>query len=142
MQKIRVMRFYITARTAKSEEVKKMYLLLKERGHTISLDWTQIFERKIIERPYSKNPETTGKYAGKVIRAIKNSDIFVMISDEEGRDMYGELASALSFNLIYRKPEIFVLGDKSSSSIFPFHSSIAHRNTLEEVLNEIEKGRI
>ena len=131
------MKFYVSARTAKANEVKEMYKKIRERGNFISFDWT---EAKDLRRSFNQNPEIARKYAGKIIRAIKNSDIFVMISDKEDTDIYGELASAISFNIDYKKPEIFVLGDNISQSIFPHHSSVIYRDNIEEVLNLIESN--
>src|SRR3989304_2558444 len=102
------LRFYIAARLSSRQEVQEIYHKIREREHIISLDWIQI---KDLDKPYNKNSTLAGRYAGKIIRAIKDSDIFIMLNDEKGTgtDMYGEIASAISFNLIYKKPEIFVM---------------------------------
>ena len=135
------LRFYIAARLSSRQEVQEIYHKIREREHIISLDWIQI---KDLDKPYNKNSTLAGRYAGKIIRAIKDSDIFIMLNDEKGTgtDMYGEIASAISFNLIYKKPEIFVMdmNKNISPSIFPFHPAVIHKKAIEEILNELESS--
>ena len=131
------MKFYIAARTALREEVIEIYEKIKERGHEISYDWMEVWEKLGLRRPYEKQSKIAKLHVEKVIAAIKTSDVFIMISDKEGTDMYGELASAISFNFMNQKPKIFILGEYSSNSIFPFHPSINRRKTIEGVLEEV-----
>jgi len=129
------MRFYVAARTAQIQKVRQIYDKIKKRGHHILYDWTQITN---IERPFDKNPEITKKYVGEIVSNIRNSDVFIMLTDKEGTDMYGELTTAIAFNLENLKPEVFVLGDELSHSIFPFHPIVNIRKSIEEILDEFE----
>lgn len=127
------MRFYIASRTAKIKEVKEIYNQIREKGYEISYDWTKIPN---IGRPFDQIPEITKGHVKKIIKGIRDSDVFIMISDKEGTDMYGELASAISFNSMNKKPKVFVLGSNLSPSVFPFHPSVKIKRSIEEILEE------
>jgi len=131
------MKFYFSSRSKMREEVVNMQRIISERGHFLSYDWAK--EVKNLKRPYSEIPKIVQARVCEMMDGIRNSDVFVMISDEEGIDMYGELASAISFNYIYKRPEVYVLGNGSSPSIFPFHPFVKSRTTIQEILDEVEK---
>lgn len=132
------MDFYISARTREISRVRMMYSLLEERGHSISYDWTQRYGK--IKRPYIENPSEVRKLSQDVLEGIKNSDVFILLIDKNGTDMYSELASALSFNLDNSKPLIYIIGERDSPSIFSFNSSVKFRISLEDILIEIESN--
>ncbi|MEX2017450.1 MAG: hypothetical protein WD876_03175 [Candidatus Pacearchaeota archaeon] len=104
--------------------------MLEKKGYSIFYDWTN--ENPI--KPYDKNPELTEKIAKRSLRASENCNLFILISDKEGTDMYGELCSAITS----KKPEIYVIGNFLGRSKFFFHSSVKRRKTIEEVIKELK----
>ncbi|MFA5953423.1 MAG: hypothetical protein WC812_02420 [Candidatus Pacearchaeota archaeon] len=128
------MKFYISSRTSKLDEVKRMYKKLKNHGHEVIFDWT----KKSSLKPYSKNEILIQKYSYKVIKSIINSDVYVLLGDSGGTDMYGELASAITSKEIFGKPLIYLIGEKGENSIFPFHKFVKHKSSIEEILEDIK----
>ncbi|MFH0805564.1 MAG: hypothetical protein V1901_01575 [Patescibacteria group bacterium] len=129
------MKIYIASRFHKKEEVKKLYKLFINKGHKISSDWT--LHKRI--KPYKENQEIASQYATEDVRGVKNSDIFIMISDEVGTGMYTELGVAIASHVEFNKPKIYIIGDHKERSMFHFHPSINLKNNIEEVLKEIDK---
>jgi len=127
------MKFYVAARFDLREEVKRIHKLLKEHGHEITYDWTN--EEKI--KPYDKNQELASRYSIKSVRGVRDSDVFILISDAAGTDMYGEIVAAIISNSIDKKPQIYVIGNYLDKSKFFFHPSVNRRRTIEEVLDEV-----
>ncbi len=128
------MKFYIAARFNLMDKIKEVYKLLVEEGHEISLDWT---EHKPI-KPYDKNINTSKQYSIEDIDGVRNSDVFVLVSDEAGTGMYVELGVAILSNIIYGKPRIFIIGENNTRAMFYFHPSVERRENLEQVLSELD----
>lgn len=128
------MKFYISSRYSKKEEVRRIYDTLRQKGHEGIGDW---IEEKDI-KPYEKNIKLTKKRAIKNTEGIRNSDVFILITDEAGTDMYAELGIAISSQLDNGKPIIYIIGDYQSRSSFFFHPLINKRKTIEEILRELE----
>ena len=125
---------YVSARFAQKEEVKKIYSQLKKLGYSIPHDWTQ---HKPI-KPYSKNSELAEKYAIKDIEGSRKSDLFIIITDDAGTGMHSELGAAISNNIEFKKPLIYVIGNYLDRSVFFFHPSVKRRTTIEEVIEELK----
>jgi len=124
------MKFYIAARFKLKDQVKRIYCLLRERGHEIAYDWT---EEGLI-KPYSENEDLARDIAIKSLNASESCDVFVLISDEAGTDMYGELGSAIAS----RKPQVYVIGESLDRSKFFFHSRVKRMKSIDEVLQDLE----
>ncbi len=129
------MKIYIAARFGKKQEVRNLYELLKERGHEITLDWTT---HEFI-KPFEDNQEIAEKYSVEDIEGVRNSDVFILLTDEAGTGMYVELGAAIFSNIEFGKPKIYVIGEYTSRSMFYFHPSVNRRKSIEEVLEEIER---
>lgn len=111
--------------------MKEIYRKLREKGHEISYDWTKLN----IQRPFSLSDQ---KYSQKIIRAIEDSDVFILISDSGGTDMYGELVAAIKSNELNGMSQPYVIGDYLNNSIFFFHPVVKRRVTIEEVLADFD----
>ena len=129
------MKIYLAARFNKKQEVRDLYERFKKLGYEIAADWT--LHKPI--KPYENNPKTAREYSLEDIDAVKNCDVFILITDEAGTGMYVELGAAISSNLEHGKPKIYVIGEYTSRSMFYFHPSVNRRKTIDEVLEEIGK---
>jgi hypothetical protein len=125
------MKFYVAARFGKKEEVKRIYEMLMGLGQEIVYDWTE--EDPV--KPYGENEELANEISVRMINASESCDVFVLISDEAGTDMYGELGSAITSE----KPgRIYVIGDFLDRSKLFFHPNVKRMKTIEDVLEDLE----
>lgn len=129
------MKIYIATRFQKKKIVRKWLRRFKELGYEPVADWTN---HKSI-KPYKENFELSEQYSIEAIRGVKDSDVFILISDEAGTGMYIELGRAISSYLERGKPKIYVVGKYNSRSMFFFHPSVNRRRTIQEVFEEIKE---
>lgn len=125
------MEFYVASRFALKKQVKEIYKKLKEKGHKIIYDWT----KDSLTRPYKKNSKEAMKIAEKSIYASQSCEVFVLISDKGGTDMYGELGSAITS----KKPKIYVIGEHLDKSKFFFHPNVKRMKNIEDVIKDLTK---
>lgn len=128
------MKFYISSRVKHKEEVQDISSLLEEKGHDNTFDWTEYSSLK----PYGDNIDKSKEFSLKVEKAIKDCDLFILISDEAGTGMYTELGMAMQKALKEKVPKIYIIGDYLSRSVFYFHPIINRVNNIEEVLDDIK----
>ncbi len=128
------MKFYIASRMKRKSEVCKLFDSLKSRGYKIVSDWASYESFK----PYEDNRELCRKCAIENIDGIEKSDVFILLTDEAGTDMYAELGVAILSNLKFGKPKVYVIGEYISRSTFFFHPSVGRKKDIKEVLEEIE----
>ena len=129
------MKVYVAAPFERKSEVLDLHRLLKKKGHSVSFDWT--VHRQI--KPFTENLETARRYSIEDIDGVKDSDVFILLSEKEGcRGMHVELGAAILSNVRSGKPAIFVVGDHNSGSLFYFHPSVRRRETIEQVLKEMD----
>ena len=128
------MKFYIVARFRLKEVVRDIHKQLQKRGHEIVADWTTHLEAK----PYDENIGLARQYSIEDINGAKSCDVFIILSDEAGTNVYGELGAAIVSHLEHGKPKIYVIGDHTARSMFYFHPSVNRRRTIDEVLEELE----
>jgi nucleoside 2-deoxyribosyltransferase len=130
------MKIYLAARFDRKDEVRELYNQLIEQGHEITYDWTT---HKMI-KPYHENQEIAHEYSSNDMEGVKNCDIFILITADGGTGTFIELGAAILSNIKHNKPEIFVIGEHNTKSIFYFHPSVKRKNTVQEVLDEIKKN--
>ncbi len=124
------MRVYVAARFGRKEEVRRIYDLLKEKGHEITADWT--VHRPI--KPYGENPRMSGAYAEEDVRGVLDADVFLMIGDGGGTGLHVELGAAIASYLLRGRPKIYVAGE---GSMFYFHPAVNRVRTVDELLKSI-----
>lgn len=129
------MKIYIAARFRKKEEVANLYKLVVGSGHKIAGDWT--LHKPI--KPYEQNQALAKRYSVEDVEGVRNSDVFVLLSDNGGRGAHVELGVAILANLVCGKPKIYVVGEHASGSMFYFHPAVNRRENLDQVLREIKK---
>jgi len=128
------MKFYVAAKWELKEQVGEIYRTITEKGHEISEDW---LKHKSI-KPYDENQEISRKYSVLDVNGVRSSDVFVLLTDEDGIGMYVELGVAIMSYIARRKPRIYVIGKNLGRSMFFFHPAVKIRKTIEDVLEEIE----
>jgi hypothetical protein len=131
------MKVYVAAPFERKHEVLDLFRLLEKKGHSVSFDWT--VHKKI--KPFTENHEIAQRYSIEDINGVKDSDAFILLSEREGcRGMHVELGAAILSNVRSGKPAIFVVGGHNSGSLFYFHPSVKRRETIEQVLEEMDKN--
>ena len=106
---------------------------MTELGHVCTFDWTTCPDIK----PYENNSKLSALIATKAALAVQQADVFIIISHKEGTGMYVEYGIALAENLRTGVPKLYLLGQDKSCSIFNYHPNIIWKDTLEEILEEI-----
>ena len=129
------MKFYIAARWSLKQKVRAIHKSLKRIGHEVVGDWT--LHKPI--KPYDQNKILSKQYSIEDIQGVRDCDIFLLLSSENGTGMYIELGAAILSHLEHGKPKIYIIGNYNSRSMFYFHPSVNRRKNLDEVLNEIDK---
>jgi len=127
------MKFYIASRFKLKDKVGDIYELLRSKGHETVTDWTK---HKPV-KPYKENSEFAEKYAAEDLRGVIGSDVFIIMSDDAGTGMHTELGAAIAENLRSGKPEIYVVGEHTSRSMFYFHPSVNKKENINQVLEEL-----
>lgn len=126
------MKWYFASRTKNRELIRSVIKLLKDYDHEISYDWTVLEKLE----PYSENAEKNKEIADKIPSAIRDADVFVLISDPSGTDMFVELGIAIYSWIKNRKPRIYIVGEYGKRSLMHFHPSIMHKDSLISVLKK------
>lgn len=132
------MKIYIAARWPRKDEVEKLYNIFRDMGHEITTDWTK---HKPV-KPYDKNPEISKEYAIADLNGAMNSDVFILLSSEEGTGMNIEFGAAMAQTLRTGKPKVYVVGDHVARSMFYFHPKVERRKTIDEVIKEIREKKV
>lgn len=123
------MKFYIAARFAHKEEVRRLHKIVRARGHEIVCDWTMYLPIK----PYGENPDKAERYSLEDLEGVRGCEVFVLIDDKEGTGMHSELGAAIILGKI-----VYVIGENNERSMFYFHPAVKRRSSIEEVLDECE----
>ena len=125
------MKWYIASRTRHKEKVKEWVNLLRSKGDDVVFDWT----KADLLIPYDQNPKESSQIAKELSITIPNADIFVLISDAAGTDMFVELGIAIVNAQQMGKPKIYIVGEYNKRSLMHFHPAIIHTDTIEEVFS-------
>ena len=126
------MKGYFAAITKHGLILNRIIKTLREDNHEVVFDWTSLESLK----PYSKNSEKSKEMANKISLAISNVDVFVLISDPAGTDMFVELGIAIAYQMQNKISRIYIVGKYNKRSLMHFHPSIIHVNNLKEVFNK------
>ena len=130
---IQDMKFYIAARASKKSEVKKIHNILVDGKHQVLSTWVNAGQLK----PYNKHSNKVKTLAIESINAVRNSDVFILISDKTGAGMYTELGIAIDSNLLKGIPKIYIIGEYSNRCVFFFHPVVICKKNIKEVLKDI-----
>lgn len=126
------MKFYIASRVKNKELVESIHQRLTILGHETLSTW--VGEKNMT--PYEDHVEEAQKLAIQCINAVKECDVFVLISDDTGSGMYTEMGVALSRSA-ENKPKIYVIGDYVNRSAFFFHPSVKRFESIDQVFKDL-----
>jgi hypothetical protein len=124
------MKWYFASRVRHKEKMILISRFLDEKGEKLVSNW--IYEASL--KPYHKNIESVQRMASQVISSIMSTDIFVLVSDPEGTDMFIELGACLArISTSSKIPRIYIIGEHSKRSLMQLHPSINHLKNMKEV---------
>ena len=126
------MKFYIAAWAGSRKMVKELMSRIEAMGHEITVDWTDLLGIPKPER--DQHQEAVREVAVRDINGVLAADVLVLFSEpDDGGGRYVELGAAIASHMQRGKPEIFIVGDKTSQSLFYYHDSVIRLKTIEEV---------
>ncbi len=123
------MRWYFASRKKHKQTVGKIIEILKENNQDIIFDWAKLRDIK----PYKENRKLCSELSNKISLALSDVEIFVLISDKEGTDMFIELGIAIANWLKNKSMRIYIVGKWNKRSLMHFHPAVIHVNDLKEV---------
>lgn len=123
------MKWYFASRTRHRKKLIIIADYLKNNGQLVNSDW--IYEN--LPKPFVKYPGRIGRFTNSVAKAILDSDIFVLISDRGGTDMFVELGICIARRASSKRPRIYIVGEHSKRTVMQLHPAIIHLKTLREV---------
>ena len=118
------MKIYGASKWEDIEVVKGIYSQLRDRGHTITLDWTNHTELQL-----------SNVYAIEDIEGVKHCDLLIafMKYNYEYKGVWVEIGAALALNI-----EVYVIGDKGDSSIFMHHPLVTMFTSIAQVISFLD----
>lgn len=122
---------YVSGRSSIRDGVEGAIEKLTEAGFEVTFDWTK--HPRIV---YKDEPNKAREYLQVELKAIDNSDAFILISDKEGTGMYVEMGYALAKD----KP-VYVVGKWNTKPIFMYHPAVIKCGTVEEVITKLKSLR-
>jgi hypothetical protein len=125
------MKWYFASRTQHKEFVDRLVNFLKSQNHSVVYEWSKLNSLK----PYDENSDRSSSIAKEISVALKDVDIFVLISDEAGTDMFIELGIAIGRWLDDRKTRIYAVGKFNDRSLMHFHPAIKRVDKLSDVFS-------
>lgn len=128
------MKWYFASRVKHQQKILEVSRFLETIGETVVSDW--IYKGSL--KPYIDHLSEVRDFSEEVLRSILATDIFVLVSDPDGTDMFVELGICLANKTLTSKVRIYIVGEHSKRSIMQLHPSITHVKDLKEVF-DIEK---
>ena len=119
------MKFYFASRFRHKEKILDISKILESKKHKVVSSW--IYNPSL--KPYEENEKECRLMAKKIESEIKKSDVFVLISDRAGTDMFVELGIAISL-----KKKIYVIGKYGKRSLMHFHPGIKNLISMGDLL--------
>ncbi|MFA6269881.1 MAG: hypothetical protein WC657_01560 [Candidatus Paceibacterota bacterium] len=128
------MKWYFASRIRHREKLIDISEFLRNKGEIINSQW--IYKESL--KPYDQNISKVRSFSKEFIASLLDSDIFVLISDPEGTDMFIELGVCVAKNTLSNNIRIYIVGEHSKRSLMQLHPSIIHAHNLKEVF-KLEK---
>jgi len=124
------MKWYFASRTKHAPALSQVKNELRKQGHTILYDWTVLGTLK----PYKANTQAAGEVARQIIEVLNDVDVFVLLIDEGGTDMFVELGAALhTWHTRQKHMRIYAVGQYTDRSLMHCHPAIQTCETVEQV---------
>ncbi|MEZ4103576.1 MAG: hypothetical protein R3B55_03455 [Candidatus Paceibacterota bacterium] len=118
------MKFYFASRFKKKNELLRLRDSLEKEKHKVISSWIDAPSLK----PYSDNKKKCSLMAKKIESEIKKCDVFVLLSDKSGTDMFVELGIAAAL-----KKKIYIIGKHNQRSLMHFHPLFKHVDSVEKL---------
>ena len=131
------MKFYVAGRFTDQESIdwiKNAIIALEKQGHTCTFNWTNAVKLK----PYEDNSELSAEHAVRCVEAVKEADLFILVSHPTGTGMYVEYGVALSENLRIGSPKMYLIGNYNNCSMFNFHPALKWKTSLESIVEDFK----
>jgi len=133
------MNIFVSAQIRETARARKAYAAFEKAGLSITHDWTTtdtIGDKR-------KRKVESGMRASRDINGVVNADTYVLLSDNRavGKGMYAELGAALALHETTGSPEIYVVGPMNHLSIFYLHPAVRHVETVEQVIEDLERRK-
>lgn len=132
------MKFYIAATSDQRVEARKVMDFVEAHEQTVFLDWTK---DSLLEKPYTKKKKEAQYRSERDIKAIMESDIFILLSSNESahKGAHVELGVAIASNILNGKPQIFIIGEYNTHNLFNFYSEIQRVESIDDVFKILNK---
>lgn len=125
------MKWYFASRMRHKESIEKIVNFLKSQNHHVVYEWSKLGSLK----PYNENSNKSSLVAKDLTDALKDVDIFVLIADEAGTDMFIELGIVIGRWLNNSKTKIYAVGKFNDRSLMHFHPAIKRVDKLSAVFS-------
>lgn len=120
------MKWYFASRTRHQKALRKVVQFLEDKDEKVTSEW---LHNEILDVSYVDNLEETQSFAKEITSSLLETDVFVMISDAAGTDMFIELGVCLGLG-----KKTYIVGEHSKRSLMQLHPKIKHKNTIKDVL--------
>lgn len=126
------MNWYFASRMRHRKSINEIIKILKSKNQSVSYEWSELKSLK----PYNENSERSSIIAKQINNSLEKTDIFVMISDKEGTDMFIELGIIIEQKNKKDKIKIYVVGEHNDRSLMHFHPNIIRVKNLKGIFSE------
>jgi hypothetical protein len=126
------MKWYFASRMRHKEAIDKIVNFLKTKNHEVAYEWSKLGSLK----PYNENPDKSSSVANDISLSLKDVDIFVLITDEAGTDMFIELGIVIGRWLDNNKTKIYAVGKFNDRSLMHFHPAIKRVDKLSDIFSK------
>tara|TARA_Y100000310_G_scaffold341308_3_gene440062 strand:- start:1058 stop:1498 length:441 start_codon:yes stop_codon:yes gene_type:complete len=125
------MKWYFASRMRHKESIEKIINFLKSQDQQVVYEWSKLGSLK----PYNENSNKSSLVAKEIGDALKNVDIFILVADEAGTDMFIELGIVIGRWLDNNKTKIYAVGKFNDRSLMHFHPAIKQVDKLSDVFS-------
>lgn len=125
------MKWYFASRVKHKQALVSLSEFLKSKGEIVLSEW--VYKDSL--KPYEENINAVQELSKEVVQSILQTDIFVLISDKEGTDMFVELGVALA-SQITSSCKIYIIGQYSKRSLMQLHPNVRHVHSIKDLLIE------
>ena len=128
---LQIMKWYFASRVRHKETINKIADFLKFQNQQVVSEWSKLGSLK----PYNENSDKSTSFAKNVGNSLKDTDIFVLIVDEAGTDIFVELGIVIGRWLENNKIRIYIVGKFNDRSLMHFHPAIKQIDKLSDVFS-------
>ena len=124
------MRIYVAGKYCERFFVKEIYKLLEERGHEITVDWTN---HNVY--PNDSSPDILATFADDDLRGVLEADLFIgdVLNQHEYKGLWVEMGIALGKGI-----PVWLIGENGDACIFSNHHTVRKFKGISEMLKALE----